>query len=670
MNRFFTFLILICSACLFVFCSPENVRSDNNIEFLGKNLIKSLNSGIYEIVKPKSENNQIQYARELPFDKLSFKERNEKYYSIGTAFFINKKELMTAAHVFQLEYFSLLQDFYIRDPQGKVYPVNMIKKYSNLRDMVVFDLKKYPDKITPLKLGKNAEIGDTVFSVGNAQGEGLAYRAGQIASFTPEKEYGKWKDIRFSSPASPGNSGGPLLDLKGNVLGIIVKKNQSENYNIAVPINESDNLTGKAEFHIRNVLAGIYGVNDTLTRDWIFGIQLPLSVKNLAEHAQDSFNAHITKLSNDLSEKVKLKNYPKGERFRDFLRDQPIKKGLGLLIPGQDFKTWNINGWYGEKIPITASQNVYKARGVFNALNVIIEKPAEMSLKKFINSPKIVMDNLLKAVPFLRHVGREKIPITSFGAPDQTKIIKDKMGRKWTTATWNLPHDDMFVYCSFLPYPKGVICLLDSRMSSSRKYGYFNAIQDALNEIITGYIGNIEDWQEYFNLEKKYLPDYFQKASLDFKNHNLNLKLKDFSLDFTNKKIKKNSSIHLHMGYSNKDLLAEDLLLFELYPVKGGNAHYRIQAFFEPSPLSSDKYKSKWNDIINATGDFSGKLINKGNKLIIKKPVKATKTNFVSIKGKKITKVFAVGAYYKTTDKKPVRDSKKFFKSIHFNKLP
>ncbi|MFK5892693.1 MAG: hypothetical protein QM504_05690 [Pseudomonadota bacterium] len=49
----------------------------------------------------------MKYARELPFEKLSYKERNEKYHSIGTAFFINSKELMSAAHVFGLENFSL-----------------------------------------------------------------------------------------------------------------------------------------------------------------------------------------------------------------------------------------------------------------------------------------------------------------------------------------------------------------------------------------------------------------------------------------------------------------------------------------------------------------------------------------------------------------------------------
>lgn len=190
----------------------------NNIEFLDKGLIQKLNDGVYEVVTPKLEDDNITYARKLPFEKLAYVQRNEKYHSIGTAFFISEKKLMTAEHVLDLRYFSLHKDFFIRDRNGKTYPLNKVFKCSSRRDMVVFDLKEYPDKITPLHFNSQVEVGDTVFSVGNTLGEGIAYRAGQVASFTPEWDYGEWEDIRFSSPSSPGNSGGPLLNTAGKSL--------------------------------------------------------------------------------------------------------------------------------------------------------------------------------------------------------------------------------------------------------------------------------------------------------------------------------------------------------------------------------------------------------------------------------------------------------------------
>jgi len=49
--------------------------------------------------------------------------------------------------------------------------------------------------------------------------------------------------IQMSTPISPGNSGGPLLNMKGEVLGVSTMTllsglfNRAQNLNMAVPIN-------------------------------------------------------------------------------------------------------------------------------------------------------------------------------------------------------------------------------------------------------------------------------------------------------------------------------------------------------------------------------------------------------------------------------------------------
>ncbi|MCI5122201.1 MAG: hypothetical protein D3908_13620, partial [Candidatus Electrothrix sp. AUS4] len=158
------FFATFCCTTLSLLLVCGSASAGNNIEFLDKELIQKLNDGIYEVVTPKLEDDKISYARALPFEKLDYAERNEKYLSIGTAFFINEKELMTAEHVLNPRYFSLNKDFFIRDSKGKIYPLNKILKCSSRRDMMVFDLKQYPEKITPLAFNGQVEIGDTVFS--------------------------------------------------------------------------------------------------------------------------------------------------------------------------------------------------------------------------------------------------------------------------------------------------------------------------------------------------------------------------------------------------------------------------------------------------------------------------------------------------------------------------
>ncbi len=658
-------IYISCLTVLACFLGAGEVTA-NNIAFLDKTLIKELNSGIYEVVTPKLESDRITYARKLPFDQLDYAERNEKFYSIGTAFFINDRELMTAAHVLPLMYFSLFDRYFIRDSNGKTYQLNMIRKYSTIRDMAVFDLKQYPDTVIPLTLNGEVEIGDTVFSVGNAQGEGIAYRAGQVASFTPEREYGKWKDIRFTSPASPGNSGGPLLNLQGKVVGVIVKKNQSENYNIAVPIKEFYSLGDQAVFHLRNVRAGIYGVDDTLTRDWSFSAQLPATVPQLSSSAQESLNRHFVTLSEELDARVKDRGFPEGERFRDYLRKQSIVSGLAPLVPGKDFKKWNVNGWLGEKIPISADQNVYKTRGIFTDLQILAEKPKDMSLKDFLDSPRAVMDAILQAVSLFRQVGTEKVGLTSLGEPEKTEILQDKLGRQWISSLWNIPFDNTFVYSACLPYPKGALCLFDKKYNWSRKYGYFETIHKGYNEFAVGYQGKVQDWEEYFNLGNKYLPKVLRGCTIKGGKGRLDVSLPEFSIHFKNDGIHKDSAVHLHMGYSNTDLLAEDIIRFEIFPVQGGRANYLVQKYFEPGLYGQASYKVRWKDILRKTGDYSGKTINKGDRLVIRKPFDKTRQIVSAYDGTKIARIFTAGCTYDLSDQDEARDCANFTQSIDF----
>jgi S1-C subfamily serine protease len=642
---------------------------NNNIEFLDKKLLKELNHSIYEVVTPKLESSKIQYDRPLPYDQLSFKERNEKYNSIGTAFFINDKELMTAEHVFGLTSFSLHKDFFIRDAQGKVYPIATIRKYSTVRDMAIFDLQEYPEDAVPLTFSRHLEVGDTVFSAGNALGEGISYRAGQVASFTDEEEYGKWKNIRFSSPASPGNSGGPLLNLQGEVVGVIVRKTQGENYNIAVPISEADNLTDKAEFHFRNVTVEIDGTNETVVRDWSFSLPLPAPVAEVAEKAQNNLDAFYKQLSDELTEQVKENNFPLGKRFRAYLRNQPVIQGIASLVPDVDFKKWSAPSYTLKKIPLSAEQNVYRGGSPHFDLQAVIEKTPDMPLKTFLSSPKTVLDTLLKAVPYYRYFGSEKIRIISLGEPEQTEVWQDKLGRKWTSSLWYSDHNDYFVTSHCLPHPKGALCIFDDNYTAALKINYFKRIKEGCDEITVGYDGDLTSWAEYLALGDEQLPAFFKKAKIEQQGDHLKLRLQDFQFDFTNPKITSKSDLHLHLGYANDKRLAEDLVLLELFPQKGSPAHYQIRPWWQPSPFSQDSYSPDWEEMMRSEGEYSGKVIDKGELRIIQKTAPQTKKTVTAFDGEKIDKVFTVGCVYKTAVKGKEdmeEDCARFFQSIEF----
>lgn len=651
--------------------ATAQAENENSVKFLGKELIRQLNHGIYEVVTPKLENGKIEYDRPLPFDKLDFRERNEKYHSIGTAFFINEKELITAAHVFSLTHFSLQKDYFIRDGVGKVYSVGNIRKCSTVRDMMVFDLKEYPEQAAPLKLVSGGlEVGDTVFSAGNALGEGISYRAGQVASFTDEREYGLWKNIRFSSPASPGNSGGPLLTVAGEVAGVIVQRaNTGENYNVAVPVSELSKLTDKAEFQIRNVTVEIAGTDETVVKDWAFSVSLPAPAAEVAEQAQNSLDEFYKSLGRELTERVKEKNFPKGERFRDFLRNQPAFQGFSALKPDIDFKKWSAAGYSLNKLPLSAEQNVHYGRSPHFAFQTLVEKTPDIGLKTFVESPKLILDTMLKAVPSYRYLGAEKVRIISFGEPEQVTGWQDRLGRTWTSSLWFRDYDNSFLSMHCLPHPKGALCNMTDKPSELFKLGYFDSVKEAFDEILIGYEGDVDDWAEYLALEKKYLPAFFQKAEVVRNGDSLKVRLKDFQLEFSSPKISGKSSLRVHLGYDNGQLLAEDMVRFELFPQKGSLARYRIQPLWAPGPFSEDGYKSTWEEAIIGAGEFSGKVIDKGDRRIIHKAMPQTKKTVTAFDGQKIDMLFTVGCSYKSAAEEESdieQDCARFISGIKF----
>ena len=52
----------------------------------------------FEIVMKKPETDSLGYEKPLPLELLPFRERNDKYVSIGTAFAIGSNRFVTAAH--------------------------------------------------------------------------------------------------------------------------------------------------------------------------------------------------------------------------------------------------------------------------------------------------------------------------------------------------------------------------------------------------------------------------------------------------------------------------------------------------------------------------------------------------------------------------------------------
>jgi serine protease Do len=280
----------ILPALAVLFFSSLPLRAEENQVILPKEVFKKIRGALYEVVIPRLEDEFVTYDRPLPFDKLPYRQRTDKFRGIGTAFAIGPNRFVSAAHVINILGHSPETEFFLRDQDGKVFAVGKFHRFSTYRDAVEFELSESPAPHPVLALNPKIEIGDTVYVVGNAQGEGISFRAGQVSSFTPEEVDRKWNFIRFSAPASPGNSGGPLLNAAGEVAGIVERKNASENLNYGLPIQEEQKLAlNEAEILMQDLF---FSRENTKFRErWQANAPLPASRRALAEGAWKSLRS-------------------------------------------------------------------------------------------------------------------------------------------------------------------------------------------------------------------------------------------------------------------------------------------------------------------------------------------------------------------------------------------
>ena len=92
-------------------------------------------------------------------------------------------------------------------------------------DIAVLQPERGPEVIVPAVLGGGAQVGDAAYAVGHPLGYVASLSSGVISGLdrSAKGENGRRIDglIQFDTAVNPGNSGGPLLNRAGQVIGIV-----------------------------------------------------------------------------------------------------------------------------------------------------------------------------------------------------------------------------------------------------------------------------------------------------------------------------------------------------------------------------------------------------------------------------------------------------------------
>jgi len=166
---------------------------------------------------------------------------------LGSGFFINKKGyLITNFHVIHGEKHISVTQFL---KEGKilrrvVHQEVEIVATAPFHDLAILRLKEFDTKITPVVFSpeESLSIGETVFAIGNPLGLERTVTEGVLSQ--THRNFGGILYLQVDAPVNPGNSGGPLFNARGQVIGII---------NMGVPIMEGLNFAIPA-LHAKYIL--------------------------------------------------------------------------------------------------------------------------------------------------------------------------------------------------------------------------------------------------------------------------------------------------------------------------------------------------------------------------------------------------------------------------------
>ncbi len=456
---------------------------------------RHVRSATFEVVVKKPQKDAVTYEKPLPLELIPFVERNDAYWPIGTAFAIAPNTFATAGHVMLATVGSQFGTPGIRDAEGKVYPVERVLKFAAHEDFAVFTVSG--TTAAPFESNTSPTLDSPVFAVGNALGEGVVVRDGLLTSFTPEAQDGKWKWLRFSAAASPGNSGGPLLDGEGRVLGVVAAKSPNENLNFALPIETVLNFTDKAAmFDSRSSFGIPHLLQGTVVAEFRDSFPLPLPYPEFASRVRAAL------VKNMLAQLTKLAQ-SEGDRALPHGGSKLLANLYAsfdpTLVAEQDDGSWDVHSCgTEEETPLPGDGRVWHCKDESVAVLFRLQYPGTPVDERHYRDSREFMDLLLKGLKLPRMVGTQAVRVTSLGPAQQDTMVHDHFGRAWQLRAWPVGFVDAYLVTLALPTPDGYVGL-EAFAPSFLLDSVEATLSFAGDYLYVSYTGSLPQWRAFLD---------------------------------------------------------------------------------------------------------------------------------------------------------------------------
>ena len=153
-----------------------------------------------------------------------------KVMRVGSGVFIDPAgHLITSLHVI-----SGVARAELRLPRGEVYPLTAMVAVDPKADLIKLAVNLPRGALHYLTVsGDRPQVGEHVVVLGSPLGLEQTVSDGMVSAIRTVRDRGEF--LQISAPISPGSSGGPVVNMSGQVIGIATFQVKGQNINFAVP---------------------------------------------------------------------------------------------------------------------------------------------------------------------------------------------------------------------------------------------------------------------------------------------------------------------------------------------------------------------------------------------------------------------------------------------------
>ncbi len=220
-------ILIIGGSSIFMYKSYTKLNA-NYLELMGKvtdtqtelkNLENNLNSFYLNL---NSTNENITYLEnsndfsEIIDNTIKSVVMIKTDVSQGSGFFIAENYIITNCHITIPAHYSSI---YITTYDGKTY---LASRWGDNSKMDICLLKVENVTYASLKFGNSDEVqlGEKTIAIGNPLGLEFSVTQGIVSAVNKKRKDSLGSYIQTDTALNPGNSGGPLIDMEGKVIGI------------------------------------------------------------------------------------------------------------------------------------------------------------------------------------------------------------------------------------------------------------------------------------------------------------------------------------------------------------------------------------------------------------------------------------------------------------------